>query len=1111
MKKRFFSFLLALVMVIGLVPATALTASAATMTTSEAGIELIKSFEGFHANAYRDNGQWSIGYGTASTEGATITREEADTAMRAHVARLETAINTFAGANSLSLTQAQFDALISFSYNCGTAWTAGSGKFRSAVLNKTTGNDFLYAICLWANVGSTPNTGLIKRRLCEANLYLNGKYSATAPANYTYVLLDANGGDVGEDKMQGYDSNTSASIKAVPTNSGKTFAGWYTAKSGGTKVTALGSAQAGKTLYAMWGTAVKVTNSYVNVRNAAGTVGTTVTKKLYMNDTVVIFETKTVNDSLWGRYDGGWIALMYTDYKASPDKNETAAPESGSNTGNSETVVATATVSCNTYVNVRNAAGTVGTTVVGKLANGTKVDIYEIKVVNGHKWGRISNGWFCLDYAVMNTGNTGSTGNTGNTGSSAAGTVLRTGYVSHSYVNVRNAAGTIGTTVVGQLNKGAKVNIYEFKTVNGRQWARIDGGRWVCMDYVTLDAQTGGNTGNSGNTGNTGNSGSGATESEILGTLLIPVGTNLYDQYGDVIATANSEFSDKAYALGTFEGSPEFYYELEDGYVKADGLVLTLAVPEAYVAAKNTNGYATVGAASSTKVLNKDTAVTVTKMVIKGETVWAYVSGTNLNFWVDAADLDEPEAEAPGAGDNTGNSGNNSNTGNSGNTGSNGSTGTDNGVLRTGYVSNSYVNVRNAAGTVGTTVVGQLKQGAKVSIYEFKTVNGHQWARIDGNRWICMDYVTLDPQTGSNTGSTGTTTPGTGNSGNAGNTGSGNAGNTGSTGGKAIATGFVTSSTLNIRTGPGTGYATAGALSKNARFEVYEYKLANGMIWGRIGTNKWICLSYTLLDSTGTPTGAGEMATVIKTGYAVNIRSTTSTAGALMGKMLINSRVEILETKVVGATTWGRISLGWVSMEYIMLDSQLPPGMTPEDMLGGTTGTAPEAGTGSTTTPDAGTNNGTGSNAGTTAPDAGEDDGNTGVGLTGPLFTGSVILTNSLKVRQTPSTSGAELGTLARGTAVTIYDVCVAENMAWGQCDKGWICLVYVDLVPLAGSGAVDVRIVQYDGLNIREGAGTQYKSVGTYSKNQIVHIYEFSGNWGRTAEGWVHLDYLLT
>ena len=190
MKKRIFSFLLAFVMVLGLVPATALTASAATMTTSEAGVNFIKEFEGFHEKAYWDNGQWTIGYGTTSTEGATITREEAEVAMRDHLQRMETAVNTFAGANSLTLTQAQFDALTSFSYNCGTAWTSGSGKFRSAILNKTTGNDFLYAICLWANIGGTPSAGLIKRRLAEANLYLNGQYSKNPPSNYTYVILD---------------------------------------------------------------------------------------------------------------------------------------------------------------------------------------------------------------------------------------------------------------------------------------------------------------------------------------------------------------------------------------------------------------------------------------------------------------------------------------------------------------------------------------------------------------------------------------------------------------------------------------------------------------------------------------------------------------------------------------------------------------------------------------------------------------------------------------------------------------------------------------------------------------------------------------------------------
>ena len=253
MKKRIFSFLLALVMVIGLVPATALTASAATMATSEAGVAFIKEFEGFHDTAYWDNGQWTIGYGTSSTEGATITREEAEIAMQAHLQSLENAVNTFASANSLTLSQAQFDALVSFSYNCGNGWLSGSGKFRSAILNKTTGNDFLYAICLWANVGGTPSAGLIKRRLAEANLYLNGQYSKNPPSNYTYVILDPNGGSAGEDKMQGFDSNTSVAIKAVPTKSGAAFGGWYTDKTGGTLVTNLGSAQAGKTLYAQWG------------------------------------------------------------------------------------------------------------------------------------------------------------------------------------------------------------------------------------------------------------------------------------------------------------------------------------------------------------------------------------------------------------------------------------------------------------------------------------------------------------------------------------------------------------------------------------------------------------------------------------------------------------------------------------------------------------------------------------------------------------------------------------------------------------------------------------------------------------------------------------------
>ena len=282
-----------------------------------------------------------------------------------------------------------------------------------------------------------------------------------------------------------------------------------------------------------------------------------------------------------------------------------------------------------------------------------------------------------------------------------------------------------------------------------------------------------------------------------------------------------------------------------------------------------------------------------------------------------------------------------------------------------------------------------------------------------------------------------------------------------------------------------------------------------------VGGGKWICLSYTLLDSTGPSTGTGEMGTVIKTGYAVNVRSGPGTGYALMGKILVNSRIEVFETKVVGATTWGRVSLGWVSMEYVMLDSQLPPGMIPDPGTGSTGGNTGSTGgntgsTGGNTGSTGGNTGSTGGNTGSTGGNTGSTGGNTG-STGGALYKGTVILTNSLNVRQTPSTKGGSAGTLARNASVTIYEVCVSEFMAWGRCDKGWICLTYVDLVPASGNGAIDARVVQYEGLNIREGAGTGFKSVGTYSKGTVVDIYEFSGNWGRTDRGWVCLDYLLT
>lgn len=233
MKKRILSFVLSLIMLISLVPVSALRVSAASRTTSEKAIEILKQIEGFHEKAYEDNGQWSIGYGTAANKGDTITRAEADKAMRTHLKSIDKAIGTLSITARREFTQSEHDALSLFSYNCGTAWITANGRFRQSIINNDKGNDFLYNICLWANVGGTPSKGLLTRRLAEANLYLNGVYSCTAPANYTYTLLDGNGGSVGEEMVHGYNKNVPVAIKTVPTLKDSRFLGWYTQKEGG--------------------------------------------------------------------------------------------------------------------------------------------------------------------------------------------------------------------------------------------------------------------------------------------------------------------------------------------------------------------------------------------------------------------------------------------------------------------------------------------------------------------------------------------------------------------------------------------------------------------------------------------------------------------------------------------------------------------------------------------------------------------------------------------------------------------------------------------------------------------------------------------------------------
>lgn len=510
MKNRFLCGLLAVCLLVAMLPATVITASADTRTVSENLIAVLKQLEGFSANAYVSGGQWSIGYGTAGSPGQTITEAEADKALRDHLKAVEDKLNAFDAGWNLKLTQQQFDALASLSYNVGTGWMNTSGRLRDAITGKASEDKFLFGMSLWANNGTSPDPGLLQRRMAEADIYLNGVYGKKS-GTYTYTIFDANGGTAGsggEDKMQGYRRDGSTQILvADPTLSGCTFAGWFTQRSGGTRVTALDSSTAGVTLYAQYSSngstgwtggtelegsdgttaviaqgTVKCT-SYVNVRKGPGT-NYTILARAVAGSQVEIYQTKWVGSSQWGRMTNGWICMDYVSLSS----------DSQSGSGSIDTQIS-GTVS-GSNVNVRSGAGT-GYSIVGRKNSGDVITVYERKTSGGLNWGRIGdNQWICLAYVRLeNAGGTGTPqpGSESNSSVSGDGTsaVQDTGTVSSTTgLNVRSGPGT-GYARIKTLSPGTVVSLYEYRTVDGVRWGRIQTSQWVCMTYVQLSSQSG--------------------------------------------------------------------------------------------------------------------------------------------------------------------------------------------------------------------------------------------------------------------------------------------------------------------------------------------------------------------------------------------------------------------------------------------------------------------------------------------------------------------------------------------------------------------------------------------------------------------------------------------
>lgn len=140
------------------------------MSISQAGIDLIKKYEGCRLFAYRDSvGVATIGYGHTKgvTMGQAITQQQAEAFLRDDIREAESVLH----AMDINFKQQQFDALCSWIFNLG------SGNFlRSSMCLKMTtqadDEEVTDQLIRWCNAGGKPLVGLMKRRAEEANMFL---------------------------------------------------------------------------------------------------------------------------------------------------------------------------------------------------------------------------------------------------------------------------------------------------------------------------------------------------------------------------------------------------------------------------------------------------------------------------------------------------------------------------------------------------------------------------------------------------------------------------------------------------------------------------------------------------------------------------------------------------------------------------------------------------------------------------------------------------------------------------------------------------------------------------------------------------------------------------
>lgn len=255
----------------------------------------------------------------------------------------------------------------------------------------------------------------------------------------------------------------------------------------------------------------------------------------------------------------------------------------------------------------------------------------------------------------------------------------------------------------------------------------------------------------------------------------------------------------------------------------------------------------------------------------------------------------------------------------------------------------------------------------------------------------------------------------------------------------------------------------------------------------------------------------------------LNVRKDAGSEHDVVGSYMKGARIEILETKTVVDTVWGRTNLGWVGMGYVRMDGTAAPADTEGDSSTNkvtTDGSYAILGYGVVNLGELNVRLGPGTEYGkvctvtegtryayyqTSGNWVRIEDGWVSTdyfyvegATTEDAFTGTTT-TDDLNIRTGPNTSFRSCGTYSKGTTVKI----LGQVDGWGYTERGWISMSYVEHAYSTGTGKVTI------GLNIRKEPNADAEAVGTYTEGDPVTILEVQGSWGRTDKGWINLQYV--